>query len=230
MRKIGCFFTVTGILLLSASILLCFYNMWDTKRANETAATALEILVSNNSQISAREEDTETGTIPEREGTHNQNSAEQEMQTLGESGEEEAIPDYQLNPAMDMPVQEANGQQYIGVIDIEDISVSLPVLSDWDYQKLKLAPCRYSGSAYQTGFVIMAHNYAGHFGKLDTLSYGSRVTFTDVDGNIFEYKVADIEVLERTDVEEMKSDAWDLTLFTCTVGGSSRVTARCVKV
>jgi sortase A len=218
MRKIGCFFTVTGILLLSASILLCFYNMWDTKRANETAAVALEILASNNSQISAKEE------------TPEQNPSEQAMQNYGELGEEEAIPDYQLNPAMDMPVQEANGQQYIGVIDIEGISVSLPVISDWDYQKLKLAPCRYSGSAYQTGFVIMAHNYAGHFGKLDTLSYGSRVTFTDVDGNIFEYKVADIEVLERTDVEEMKSDAWDLTLFTCTVGGSARVTVRCVRV
>lgn len=218
MRKIGCFFTATGILLLSASILLCFYNMWDTKRANETAAVALEILVSKNSQLSAKE------------GTLEQNPTEQAMQNYGELGEEEAIPDYQLNPAMEMPVQEANGQLYIGVIDIEDISVSLPVTSEWDYQKLKIAPCRYSGSAYQTGFVIMAHNYAGHFGKLDTLAYGSRVTFTDVDGNTFEYKVADIEVLERTDVEEMKSDAWDLTLFTCTVGGSFRVTVRCVKV
>lgn len=229
MRKFGCFFTVVGVLFLIASILLCIYNMWDTKRADETAAAALEILVSNNSRISAREEVSETGTVPEKEGIHDQNLAE-ETQNSGGSGEEDAIPDYQLNPDMDMPMQEANGQQYIGVIDIEGISVSLPVISDWDYQKLKLAPCRYSGSAYQPGFVIMAHNYAGHFGKLDTLSYGSRVTFTDVDGNIFVYEVADIEILERTDVEDMKSDAWDLTLFTCTVGGSSRVTVRCVRV
>jgi sortase A len=220
MRKFGCFFTVIGVLFLIASILLYIYNMWDTNRADETAAAALEILVSNNSRISAREETSETGTVPEKE----------ETQTSGGSGEEDAIPDYQLNPDMDMPMQEANGQQYIGVIDIEGISVTLPVISDWDYQKLKLAPCRYSGSAYQPGFVIMAHNYAGHFGKLDTLSYGSRVTFTDVDGNIFEYEVADIEILKRTDVEDMKSDAWDLTLFTCTVGGSSRVTVRCVRV
>jgi sortase A len=220
MRKFGCFFTVIGVLFLIASILLYIYNMWDTNRADETAAAALEILVSNNSRISDREETSETGTVPEKE----------ETQTSGGSGEEDAIPDYQLNPDMDMPMQEANGQQYIGVIDIEGISVSLPVISDWDYQKLKLAPCRYSGSAYQPGFVIMAHNYAGHFGKLDTLSYGSRVTFTDVDGNIFEYEVADIEILKRTDVEDMKSDAWDLTLFTCTVGGSSRVTVRCVRV
>jgi sortase A len=220
MRKFGYFFAVIGVLFLIASILLCSYNMWDTKRADETAAAALEILVSNNSRISDREEPSETGTVPEKE----------ETQTSGGSGEEDAIPDYQLNPDMDMPMQEANGQQYIGVIDIEGISVTIPVISDWDYQKLKLAPCRYSGSAYQPGFVIMAHNYAGHFGKLDTLSYGSRVTFTDVDGNIFEYEVADIEILKRTDVEDMKSDAWDLTLFTCTVGGSSRVTVRCVRV
>ena len=94
MRKIGCFFTVTGILLLSASIVLCFYNMWDTKRANETAAVALEILVSKNSQFSAKE------------GALNQNPTEQALQNYGELGEEAAIPDYQLNPAMDMPVQE----------------------------------------------------------------------------------------------------------------------------
>jgi sortase A len=229
MRKFGCFFSVIGVLFLIASILLYIYNMWDTNRADETAAAALEILVSNNSRISAKEEVSETGTVPEKEGTHDQNLTE-ETQNSGGSGEEAAIPDYQLNPDMDMPMQEANGQQYIGVIDIEGISVTLPVISDWDYQKLKLAPCRYSGSAYQPGFVIMAHNYAGHFGKLDTLSYGSRVTFTDVDGNIFEYEVADIEILKRTDVEDMKSDAWDLTLFTCTVGGSSRVTVRCVRV
>jgi sortase A len=31
-------------------------------------------------------------------------------------------------------------------------------------------------------------------------------------------------------VEEMESDEWDLTLFTCTIGGKSRVTIRCERV
>ena len=31
-----------------------------------------------------------------------------------------------------------------------------------------------------------------------------------------------------TSVQEMTDGDWDLTLFTCTVGGKSRVTVRCV--
>lgn len=236
MRKIGCLFHIIGILLLSVSVLLCCYNIWDTKRANEAAAEALEVLVSNNPQIFTELRDEEINTVLDNNemGTASeipeQVPAKQETHVSIEVEKEEEIPDFQLNPAMDMPVQEVDGQQYIGIINLEDISISLPVISDWDYEKLKLAPCRYSGSAYQAGFVIMAHNFVGHFGNLDDLTYGSFVTFTDMDGNVFKYQVTDIEVLEHTDVEYMKNDAWDLTLFTCTLSGTSRVTIRCVKV
>ena len=34
------------------------------------------------------------------------------------------------------------------------------------------------------------------------------------------------ETLNPTDIEGMESGNWDLTLFTCTVGGQSRVTIR----
>ncbi len=48
-----------------------------------------------------------------------------------------------------------------------------------------------------------------------------------MDGNVFSYEVALLEILQPTDVDEMEGGDWDLTLFTCTVGGKSRVTARC---
>jgi sortase A len=47
-----------------------------------------------------------------------------------------------------------------------------------------------------------------------------------MDGNVFVYEAAVVETLGPTDVEEMHSGDWDLTLFTCTVGGRSRVTVR----
>jgi sortase A len=37
-----------------------------------------------------------------------------------------------------------------------------------------------------------------------------------------------MEILSPFAVEEMTSGDWDMTLFTCTVGGQSRVTVRCV--
>ena len=51
--------------------------------------------------------------------------------------------------------------------------------------------------------------------------------FTDVEGNEFQYTVAKTEVLDGTDIEGMKAGDWDLTLFTCTIGGRQRVTVRC---
>ena len=147
----------------------------------------------------------------------------------GKSLEEAYIPDYILNPEMDMPEEDVDGQKYIGVLRIPDLSLELPVISNWSYPNLKNAPCRYAGSAYMNNMVIAAHNYYSHFGHLKDLSPGDEVTFTDVDGNVFQYEVSALEILSPFAVEEMTSGDWDLTLFTCTVGGQSRVTIRCAQ-
>lgn len=122
------------------------------------------------------------------------------------------------------------GQDYIGILEIPPVGLELPVLSEWSYPRPKLAPCRYAGSAYQDNMVIAAHNYQSHFADIRNLSTGEEVIFTDMDGNVFQYEVVVYEVLLPTDVEEMTSGHWDLTLFTCTVGGASRVTLRCDRV
>ena len=131
---------------------------------------------------------------------------------------------------MDMPTQEIDGQNYIGTLQIEALELSLPVISEWSYSRLQIAPCRYAGSVYMDNMVIAAHNYTSHFGRLKELSQGDAVTFTDIDGNIFRYRVTEIETLQPYSVKEMTSGDWDLTLFTCTIGGRTRVTVRCERV
>lgn len=140
------------------------------------------------------------------------------------------IPDYMLNPEMDMPVKKVQGNYYIGVLEIPDLELELPIISQWSYNRLHTAPCRYYGSAYLDNMVICAHNYDRHFGRLETLGVGSPITFTDSDGNVFRYKVGSIEILKPRETERMKESEWDLTLFTCTIGGRTRVTVRCERV
>ena len=137
------------------------------------------------------------------------------------------VPDYLLTPEMEMPVETIDGVDYVGVLRIPALALELPVISQWSYPLLKIAPCRYSGSAYQNNLVLCAHNYASHFGNLKNLHIGAAVTFTDMDGNLFSYQVAELETLPPQATEEMENGDWDLTLFTCTVGGQSRVTVRC---
>lgn len=145
-----------------------------------------------------------------------------------DQNDDTSMPDYMLNPDMEMPTQTIDGIDYIGVLAIPSLNLELPVISQWSYPNLRIAPCRYSGSAYSGGLVIAAHNYDSHFGRLKTLQTDDEVIFTDIDGNTFTYKVAVMEILEPLATEEMKSEEWDLSLFTCTIGGRSRVTVRCV--
>ena len=145
-----------------------------------------------------------------------------------DQNDDTSMPDYMLNPDMEMPTQTIDGIDYIGVLEIPSLNLELPVISQWSYPNLRIAPCRYSGSAYSGGLVIAAHNYDSHCGRLKTLQTDDAVIFTDIDGNTFTYKVAVMEILEPLATEEMKSEEWDLSLFTCTIGGRSRVTVRCV--
>ncbi len=137
------------------------------------------------------------------------------------------IPDYILDSDMPMPIKVIKGREYIGAVSIPALDIDLPVLSQWSYENFRVAPCRYKGSAYKNNLILCAHNYRSHFASLKYLTQGDRVYFTDMDKNKFAYEVAGVEVLDRTAVQELESGEWDLTLFTCTYGGATRVVVRC---
>lgn len=136
-------------------------------------------------------------------------------------------PSFVRYPDMEMPTREIEGRTYIGMLEVPALELSLPVMSEWSYPRLKKAPCRYVGSIYSRDMIICGHNYDRHFGRLKELAVGEEVRFTDMDGNVFIYSISGAEQLGKFAVEEMLAGDWDLTLFTCTKGGQSRVTVRC---
>ena len=209
MRKCEKICTRIGLLLLSAALFLTVYNLWSDAKAGELTDTVLGQL------------------ITEREMTEEKAGSKSPETNLSQSSEETYIPDYILNPEMEMPTEEIDGREYIGVLRIPVLSLELPIISEWNYPSLRVAPCRYSGSAYLNNMVIAAHNYRNNFGRLKNLSPDDEIIFTDMDGNMFRYKVVEFETLSPFAIEDMTDGDWDLTLFTCTVGGQSRVTVRC---
>lgn len=114
-----------------------------------------------------------------------------------------------------MTVVEIDGYGYIGYLSIPACDLDLPVMSEWDYARLKIAPCRYTGSTKTDDLVIAAHNYVRHFKSLWNIPVGETVYFTDMDGVRHTYAVA--------------AGEYALTLFTCNNGGTARVTVRCEK-
>lgn len=192
-----------GALLLGAAGLLG-ENRREESRAGEESAQVM---------VRLRQE-MEQAALPEETRTEPEQSPE---------AEETPLPD----PAgREMPTLEIDGQTYIGYLELPTLGLSLPVMSEWSYPKLRVAPCRYWGSAYDDSLVILAHNYDRHFGRLQELATGDPVQFIDADGVIYQYTVEKQEILEKPDVEKMVDSGYDLTLFTCTYGGRHRVTVR----
>ena len=147
-----------------------------------------------------------------------------------ETEKKELVPEYKKNPEMGMPTVEVNGQECVGMIEIPALGLKLPVISEWSDAKLKKAPCRYSGSAYLKNMIIAGHNYRTHFSGIKRLNPGDSVVFTDADGNVFSYEVAEIETVGGYDIEKMEAGDWDLTLFTCTNKGKARAAVRCREI
>ena len=121
------------------------------------------------------------------------------------------------------------GYDVVGILSAPDIDLELAVISPWSYKNLRAGPCLYSGSP-SGRMILLAHNYSRHFGHLRELQPGASVTFTAADGTVYSYTVTGTEIWATDQLAQVVSGSgWDLTLFTCTIGGANRVVVRCVK-
>jgi sortase A len=201
--SLGAALMIAGGLLVLSALSLFLYNDFDDKRAFASASRIADALVF---EIEARAD-----TTPD-------NAADTAPETA---------PDAAADAGGESGTITVDGEVYIGVLRIPALGLTLPVARDWSYERLKISPCRYSGSIDEDTMVIAAHNYRRHFGNIRNLSRGDDLTFTDAAGRESRYAVAEIETIEATAVKDMTGSAYDLTLFTCTYGGVARVAVRC---
>lgn len=199
-KKSKAFITI-GLVLIGAAFLLAAYNIYENIAAERRAEQVLN----------------------EMRGQFSDGNS---LDALSSDGR----PMYEKYPEMEMPLVEIDGVYYIGILEIPAIDIVLPVRGEFSYKGLKTAPCRYDGSVYLDNMIIAAHNFSSHFGRLKSLNLGDRVSFTDSDGNTFLYEVSDIMQINGADIEAMKDGEWDMTLFTCTIDGRSRVAVRLLKI
>lgn len=214
-RRVGLLMMIIGILAVTAGLGLGGYNLWDSRRAGIQADAALDAIARYREEIETANLNEAPVTFPEP------------PPGISPDLPPEVFPGPPPDYDRELPALEVDNRQYIGTVSIPAIGVVLPVQEDWSLALLKASPCRYMGSPYEGNLIICAHNYAVHFGRLKNLLPGDEVLFTDLEGTEFRYIVAELETLAGTAVEEMESGTWDLTLFTCTLGGQTRITVRC---
>jgi sortase A len=194
-----------GICCLIASVGFIAYNHWEEENAQDTSKNILQ---------DVRENILDNTSV---ESTPEKSNRDESVEILGDITQQ-------------MLTTQVDGYDCIGVLSIPVLELELPVLTDWSYTKLKIAPCHYFGSYFEKDFVIAAHNYQSHFGRLSELQPKDLILFTDISGTVHCYEVMLLETLPGSATEEMITSGFDLSLYTCTPGGSNRVTVRCRKV
>lgn len=225
-RRIGTVLLVLGFLAAAAALILTASNYRDDIEAGKSALADLHKM-EEMLGIDA-DGDGLIGSTPIEDYYKAHGMDASERSTVRQEDVKNA-PVYELHPDMTMPTVDADGHTYVGFLEIPAIKRILPVMDAWSYPNLKIAPCRFVGTVYAHDMIVCAHNYDRHFGLIKTLEEGDKVFFTDVYGDRFSYEISEVTILQPTDVDEMKDpDDWDLTLFTCTIGGATRVTVRCV--
>lgn len=196
-KRFGIIFLVVGILCVSGAIGLITYNALESDGAGDQSHERVLVL----QDYMNREIDPSRVTVLDTKRT----DADDDLD----------------------PVVYLDGYDYIGALEIPQLKLNLPVMSTWDYEKLRLSPCRQFGSAKDGNLVIAAHNYSTHFGRINTLIPGDEITFTAMDGTVYTYEVAKSEVVSPTDVEKVAQSGYPLVLYTCTKGGERRVAVFC---
>ncbi len=135
-KKTGIAIVAVGAVLILSALLLLLYNRYEDAHAGQEAEN---LLTDIEAAIAAQTTDTPAATMPNKGG----NTATPSPTAL--------------DP--EMPVVTLDGYEYVGYVEIPVLALKLPVMADWDYTQLKVAPCRQFGSSRTDDLVIAAHNY-----------------------------------------------------------------------
>ena len=208
---IGRILIVLGAMLITAALLLVAYNFYHEAQSRRSMEQVLGKL---------------TAEIPDEPQEDTDESSPFDV-----FDKDEIKNDSNEKNDEEDPFIEIDGRKYIGLITMPTLGQEFPVIRGWSYDDMNVAPCQYSGTRAERDLIICSHNYAGFFDSLEELRSGDEVIFTDLNGRRYTYEISYTELISGWDGSRMLEGAktdWDMTLFTCTWSGYSRVTCRCI--
>lgn len=219
----GSIWIIFGTMLLLVALFIILYNFHEDFNGSETSNSVVEQIKSQlppiQYEVQSPNDDFTTMDTP---------SMEDEI--IGQYQEGTITENQEVTPVEETPSLYVDGDYYLGIITIPSLNLELPILRNLTSKNLKKAPCQYMGSISTGDLIVAGHNYRSHFGRLQELNSGDTIFLTDMNGIVHTYEVVQSEIVNGKDIQAMQSgaDFWDLTLFTCTLSGQSRVTIRAI--
>ena len=202
-------FIIAGVLLLLVAGGLFVYSRIDDHLAGLRAQRVLEQVLAGDWEVAVL-------------NARNQHSASQ-----GNAAGALDYPEFERDSEEAGEIPFANS--VIGILEIHDLDITLPVFNSSTNAMLNISPGRYMGSLGEKPerLVIAGHNYRRHFGQISTLVPGDMITFTTSDGSVYHYEMIGAESIHMNDVTLIEAcSEWDITLLTCEKDNTFRTLVR----
>lgn len=117
---------------------------------------------------------------------------------------------------------EGSNFSVIGLIEIKSIKINYPIISSFNNDLLKIAPCRFMGPMPNEvgNLCIAGHNYNSYkfFSKLKDLSNGDIISIYDLSGKKIDYLVYNSYETDYNDLtctNQETNGKKEITLITC---------------
>lgn len=131
------------------------------------------------------------------------------------------------SPNAGMPVLEVNGTDYVALLEVPALGITLPVAAHWDENKLSAAPARFYGSTDDHTLVIGGADDERQLGFCDKIEQGGVITVTDMTGAQFTYTVSNVDRARYADAQWLTGADSDLTLFCHDLYSMQYIAVRC---
>lgn len=130
-------------------------------------------------------------------------------------------------PNSNMPVLQIDGMDYVVLLEIPSMQISLPVADKWDRDKLFYSPARFCGSAYDHTLVIGGTDASRQFAFCDKIENGTLITITDMIGTQFTYKVTMVDRAKKAESTWLADPEYHLTLYCRDTYSMEYIAVRC---
>lgn len=114
---------------------------------------------------------------------------------------------------MHMPVLEIDGEDFVALVSIPDLEVTLPVGSTWDSEMIQSYPRRIGGAVYDGTLEIGVTDRKSQFSFFRKLDIGTNVIVTDMTGAEFSYTVYRVDRSDSLDDDIVRDDNTDFVFI-----------------
>lgn len=132
-----------------------------------------------------------------------------------------------MYPHSNMPVLEIDNTDYVAMLQIPSLNITLPVADEWNRNALLDAPARFYGSCYDHSLVIGGADNAHQFSFCDKIDNGTVIIVTDMTGTQFSYTVSRVDRSKNAESNWLVGTDYDLTIFCRDALSMEYVAVRC---